>query len=311
MADETVLDQTELLDPSISADAIYMIKDYDGTAVDRRVFNSLLLGVLGFRPGGRITLETGVPRSYNTSVSAATTVYYTPYIHNSIPIYDPTNSAWKVMSFSELSIAVPSTTDTNYDLFAYDNSGTVALEVLAWTDDTNRATAISFQDGHWVKSTDKSRLALGTFRTTGVSGQTEDTRELRLVSNLYNEISKRIYKGAAGGTHIYSTSAWRAWNNDTDNHAQVVLAKAQNVETTIIHYGRANSTGNANYGGIGLDSTSSAELSVLNNLQYTAYGNAQKGIMISEGFHKLYNIEYGSASNCYFYTHIISIRANL
>ena len=38
-------------------------------------------------PGGRLTLESGVPVP-STDQTAKTTIYYTPYIHNSIQLWD-------------------------------------------------------------------------------------------------------------------------------------------------------------------------------------------------------------------------------
>jgi hypothetical protein len=43
-------------------------------------------------------------------------------------LYDGTD--WNLLSFSQISISIPSTRNTIYDVFVYDNSGTLALELL-------------------------------------------------------------------------------------------------------------------------------------------------------------------------------------
>jgi hypothetical protein len=132
---------------------------------------------------------------------------------NEIYLYDGSN--WIRYTFSELSISVPATTDTNYDVFLYDNAGTLTLELLAWTNDTTRATAIVFQNGFYVKSGDTSRLYLGSFRTTAVSGQTEMNFAKSLyVWNYFN----RIWFDATtnySNPHTYTTTSWRAFDNNT------------------------------------------------------------------------------------------------
>ena len=112
---------------------------------------------------GRLTLTSGTP-VLTGSVTSAGTVYFTPYKGNQIGLY--TGSAWKLMTFSELSITLSTlSASTAYDVFAYDNSGTVALETVAWTNSTTRATALTTQDGVMVKSGTTTRRYLGSFIT--------------------------------------------------------------------------------------------------------------------------------------------------
>jgi len=98
---------------------------------------------------GRLTLTAGQPVG-TADITAATSVYYTPHVGNRIALYD--GSAWQSISFPETSIAVPATTHTIYDVFAYLSSGSLALELTSWTNDTTRA-------GHWYASTACSCVA--------------------------------------------------------------------------------------------------------------------------------------------------------
>jgi hypothetical protein len=144
--------------------------------------------------------------------AAKTTVYFTPYLGNRISLYDGSDG-WITHTFTEVSVAVPGTTDNPFDVFAYSDSGTVTLETVVWTNDTTRATALAFQDGIYVKTGATTRRYLGTCRTTDASGETEDSKALRFVWNYYNRLERRLELIDSTG-HDYNTGAWRPWNND-------------------------------------------------------------------------------------------------
>jgi len=83
-------------------------------------------------PGGRLTLESGVPVS-NSSQTNKSTVYYTPYVGATVPVYDGSN--FVSTSFAEISQTTTDTTkspaaavgNANYDLFFWNDSGTVRI----------------------------------------------------------------------------------------------------------------------------------------------------------------------------------------
>ena len=81
----------------------------------------------GFLPGGRLTLESGVPVS-TTDQTAKTSVYYTPYLHNLISLWDGTN--WVPTEFSETTLALGTlTSGLPYDVFGYLSAGALVLVV--------------------------------------------------------------------------------------------------------------------------------------------------------------------------------------
>lgn len=92
--------------------------------------------ITGFRHlvEGRLTLTSGTPIT-GADVTGATTVYFTPFRGNLISLYDGTK--WVTIAFAEKSVAVPSSTNTLYDVFGYLSSGDLALETLAWNLPTN------------------------------------------------------------------------------------------------------------------------------------------------------------------------------
>jgi hypothetical protein len=174
---------------------------------------------------GRLTLETGIPVS-STDQTAKTTLYYTPNGCDALTLYDG-SAAWATVTFTELSIAVPATTSQLYDVFAYNNSGTAALELLAWTSDTARATALIRQNGRWVKTGATTRRYLGSMRTSTVSGQTTDSAISRLVWNAYHRVDRPLTLKSTTGAWTYNAAAWHQANASTANQVEFVLGLAE------------------------------------------------------------------------------------
>lgn len=158
---------------------------------------------------GRITLTSGTPISAvlgNGSTLTSSTIYFTPYQGNKIGLYN--GSSWDILSFTELSLSVPATTNTMYDLYIYNDAGTPTLESTAWTNDTTRATELTLQDGIEVKTGDTTRRYLGSFRTTSVSGTVSMDQNGMFVWNRYNKVflAQQINYVGNGGTNYTITS---------------------------------------------------------------------------------------------------------
>ena len=204
---------------------------------------------------GRLTLTSNTPVT-TTDVLAATTLYFTPYSGSRLALYDGT-SAWSLLTFTQLSIAVPATTSTMYDVFAYNNAGVAALEVLAWTNDSTRATALVFQDGVYVKSGATTRRYLGSFRTTGTSGQSEDSLKKRYVWNYYNRVMRPMQITEATGSWTYSTTAVRMANGNSANQLDFVLGVSEDSVRLFSVCAVSNSTATVRtvYNGMGIDTT--------------------------------------------------------
>lgn len=173
-------------------------------------------------PGGRLTTESGVPVIV-TDRTAQSTLYYTPFVHDQIVLWDGID--WTPTTFAETSIALSGLTSARpYDVFAYLSSGSLALELLAWTSDSARATAVTIQDGRYCKSGDKTRLLLGTFYTTSATA-TEDSVANRYVANHYNKIPMPLSHTTNDAGHTY-TGATRAYNNSTTHRVSFVTSVA-------------------------------------------------------------------------------------
>lgn len=206
---------------------------------------------------GRLTLASGsaIPAADQT---AKTTVYFTPYGGNRIALYDGSN--WGLVTFTEKSVAVPSTTTLPFDIFGYTSGGTLAIEALSWTNDTTRATALTTQDGILVKSGDATRRYLGTGRTTAVSGECEDSAAKRFLWNYANRVKRSLRKADSTSSWTYATNTWRRVNgNSSDNIVEFVVGVAEDSMSFQASGIALNSgaTVRGVYTGIGIDSNTS------------------------------------------------------
>lgn len=209
---------------------------------------------------GRLTLESGVPVSTSDITGAsADTVYLTPYKGDRIALYDTGTAMWKHFQFTEKSVAVPSTTVTPFDVFAYISGSTIAIECLDWTNDTTRATALTTQDGVYVKNGDVTRRYLGTGRTTGVSGQSEKSTSSDFLWNYYNRVKSGLFAKESTSSWTYTSTTLRPSNNVTTLGVTrvnlVIGVEEDSIEVQV--KGLASNTSSVGFtAGIGLDSTS-------------------------------------------------------
>lgn len=201
---------------------------------------------------GRLTLTSGTAVT-TANVTAATTVYFSPFKGSRIATFDGTS--WHVSTFTEKSVAVPATTVTPFDVFIVD--GTLALETVNWTNDTTRATAIALQNGVYVKSGTTTRRYLGTCRTTGVSGQTEDSTANRFVWNNHNRILRDTLTTYTADRSTTSSSFTEL---NTEIRPGVVIGVAEDsVFASTVGSGTNASNGNAFTAGVAFDSTSAVD----------------------------------------------------
>ena len=222
---------------------------------------------------GRVSAQTATPAP-DSDVTAATSIFFVPYQGNRCMVYDGTAN-WVLRTFTELSLSLGTdAVNTNYDVFVYDNAGTLALERLAWTNDTARATALALQDGIYVKSGQITRRYLGTYRTTGTVGQTEDSLTKRFVWNNYHRLPRPVRRLEATDSWAYSTATWRVANNTTSNQINIVVGLAEgDIELTAMAIAENTGTGAVMHTGIGEDSTSSPLATALIAGQQIAQAN--------------------------------------
>lgn len=208
---------------------------------------------------GRLTLESGVPLS-TTNQTNRTTIYFTPYNGNVCSFYN--GSLWLNLQFSETSLALGTlASGANYDVFAYNNAGTLALEMsAAWASATSRTDALTTVDGVSVKSSDTTRRYLGTFRTTSTT-QTEFSTTRRYLWNAQNRLPSYLHVADGTNTYTYQANTWRQANASAANAVSYVVGLN---ETLISSRCLSVVTGGSNYYacGIGIDSTTTNSATV-------------------------------------------------
>lgn len=222
--------------------------------------NDLDPGICDFR----LTLTSATP--VMTADTTGTTLYMTPFNGNRIALYNTTESVWDVLASAELSLALSGlTAGRNYDVFAYNNGGAAAFEILVWTNDTTRATAIVFQDGVPCRSGDLSRRLVGSFRalsTTQIEWKRGGTGAGGVAASLgiwhANPKVRVPVKGVirdSTDSWTYATTAWRAANNSGGMRVNLLDGDGSlGVHAAFAHIGYPPSTNYASCG-IGLDST--------------------------------------------------------
>ena len=217
--------------------------------------------LLGTRAGplslaeGRLTLTSGTPVT-TADVTAAATAYYTPYIGNGISLYDG-STAWAKYTFTEITISLVGLTASKpYDIFAYNNAGTVTIETLVWTNATTRATALAYQNGVLVKSGATTRRYLGTIYINSTGGQTDDTVRQRFVWNYYNRVDRQWNRQEATTGWTYTTATVRQANGSATNQVEMVCGVLEDTVDVTCIGGSYNTGANVKrWVGIGEDAT--------------------------------------------------------
>lgn len=201
---------------------------------------------LAANPQGRLTLTSGAP-VLATGITAGTSVYYTPYVGNLVPIYD--GSLINTVPFAELTLTLNSNhvASNIYDVFAFTNAGAVTIGTgPAW----NTATAGAGARGTGAGTTELSRTIggfwtnansatlrngattyavnvncatyLGSIFIDGTNGQVScllaygQSRKWG-VWNAYNRVPIILKAGDPTASWTWATSSYRPSNNNTAN----------------------------------------------------------------------------------------------
>lgn len=200
-------------------------------------------------PGGRLTLTTATP-VLSSDVTAATTVYYTPYLSGRISIYN--GSAWVGYTFTELSQALsdnsksPAAAAANsvYDFFVWDDNATLrCTRGPLWSSATARGTGagtteLVYQNGMLVNNvaiTNGPAAKRGTYvGTIATNGSTQLAMTFKPAAaaggsanrldmwNMYNRVEVGSVERDSANSWTYGTASWRAQNNNANNSVTFV-----------------------------------------------------------------------------------------
>lgn len=236
-------------------------------------------------PQGRLTLTSATP-VLAADVTAGTSVYYTPYIGNLLPVYNGT--VFQPQQFAELTLALASqhTANNIYDVFAFVDTGVLIIGTgPAWSVATAGSgargtgagtTEIEKIKGLWLNKVSMTTrngsstytvaanrgTYLGTIFIDGTNGQLSahvsvgQNRKFGLW-NAFNRSLITLQVTDATANWAYSTATIRQSNGATGNKATVLcglpdepmIAEAQQFVTMTTNTAAAGSIG------IGWDST--------------------------------------------------------
>jgi hypothetical protein len=238
-------------------------------------------------PQGRLTLTSGVP-VMNADATAQGTIYYTPHVGGSVPIYN--GAAWAMSAFTQRTLTLNSTDNVSgslHDIFIFDNAGTLTLGTgPAWTSSTARGTGagtteLELKDGIWTNKVSITLKAggstvgtpaanratyLGTiyctangqtgmaFQPAGASGGSNPILGLY---NAYNRVMTHSVCLDSGVDYTYNSTTARAARASNSNRVSWVDGLQQSrvlAENEQVVY--SNGAVGVGYIGVFLDATS-------------------------------------------------------
>ena len=280
-------------------------------------------------PQGRLTLTSNTPVMTADS-TAQTSVYYSPYQGNIVPIYDGANM--QSYTFGQLTMTLNTSNQLSgkiYDLFIFLNSSVVTIGAgPAWSSTTSRGTGAGTTqlqqiDGLWVNtntitlkngSTSYSSIPVGEATYVGsiymtANGQTGmafkpaaasgGTNNVLGVYNAYNRVTTISKSSDSTASWTYSTSTWRSANNSASNRVSFIDGLQQSsIRANYVIETNTSVNGIEGATGVNLDSTSASPVDPLGftssaNLQMlSAYGR----FLPQLGLHYVQAVEWASAA---------------
>ncbi len=162
-------------------------------------------------PQGYLTLQTATP-ILTGDVTAATSVYYTPFIGNQVPFYN--GSRFVPTEFTELTLALVANHSANtiYDIFGFLNSGVPTLVTgPAWT----TSTAGSGARGSGAGTTQIARINGIYVNSVAIVGRNGSTT-YSIGANLATYLGTLLVDSAAGQATCHLSYGqgrrWALWN---------------------------------------------------------------------------------------------------
>ena len=176
---------------------------------------------------GRLSLDTSLP----VKDAEGSTITLHPYKGNLISLYTP-GFGWNTYPIEAAGVRPAFSPnvllDHVYDVFAYWDGSQVRLESLAWTNSTGRATSLTYTEGNYLKSTDLTRLYLGTF-VAYLNNLIEDLPGERGLWNFFNRVPKQLLGTVATASWTYATpGTWRS-PNGTDVMVRICVGIAEDA----------------------------------------------------------------------------------
>ena len=288
-------------------DALYMALVAPGTSGNVLTSNGSIWASAAPTAGdkypmeARLTLETDVAVS-TTAQTAKTTLYLTKYKGDQIAVFSGT--AWSNIALgADISITLALlTANLPYDVFVYSNAGTLTLELTAWTNITTRATALTTQNGVYVKTGATTRRYVGTICITATTGQCEDSESSRLVYNYYNQVQRYFSAIDTTDNWNYTTATWRAANNSTVlgvMRVGCVVGVAEQPIKICVYSFSFNTNAAGQHAGIGINATDTNSAKVFGGLGLAGgyvMQNSQLMKQLAVGYNYIQRLEFSQAA---------------
>jgi len=238
-------------------------------------------------PGGRLTLTTAIP-VISTNVSDTATIYYTPFLHRFVPLWNGVN--WSMHDIGgELAYSInestyspaPAATSIPYDLFVWDDNGTYRLtKGPAWSSASARGsgagtTQLTRLNGMFVNAVAITNgpaanrgLYVGTIYANvsalmsmncfavNCNGSAAANRCEINVWNMYNRVDlvSTVHDSTASWTYALATV--RQQNGQANAGWDVVQGRAEDgIDVEAVHYFTSGSATVNHDIGVGINST--------------------------------------------------------
>ncbi|MGJ0393048.1 MAG: hypothetical protein ACR650_09860 [Methylocystis sp.] len=283
-------------------------------------------------PGGRLTLQAGVP-FMPTTQAAQTVVYYAPYVHGYVPIYDgSTFSARKFISGPTDTTGLALTLGSNWppntihDVFVTMNAGVPTLCTVQWTNSTTPADTLARYNGiltnagaETCRTSNTATISLavnqGTFlgaiKTDGAASSVSWTYGglasggslgAFQVWNQYNRILTSSYNFDTGAAYTYTSTTVRFARGSGNNAIGILVGRMedafyatyqQNTQTVAV-------AGATTQSGICIDTnvvSAGTETVAPTANAFKAGMNITWAQRIVPGFHNVFACEQGDGAN--------------
>jgi hypothetical protein len=227
--------------------------------------------------GFRLTLTTGTPVT-TTDVTGATTIYWTPHGHNCVGLYDGTS--WKQWASAELSLALGTLVNAMaYDVFVYDNSGTLTLETAAWQNATVTMTIATPCVVTWTAH----GLATGNSITFTNSGGALPTGVTANTQYFVNVINANTFNLATSLINLAAATYVATSGSQSGTHAGHSPTARQTALTTQDGvYVKSGATTRRYLGTFVTTATTTTEDSVTKRLLWNLYNQADRPVRVTD-----------------------------
>jgi len=224
--DETISNSSDLLGIDSLNETNWLDIRVEDIVVPSMAGGRLTVGSTSTTPGDPVTGVTGSGTSSN--------LFYVPYSHGLITLYD--GSKWNYHQLPPyIRSGLPAGTvnggaiagDENVDVYIYDNAGTLTFEFAKWQTHIiggvrDPLFTIAKLNGVWVGSWDSARRYVGTIRTAaiplvGIMDTSNDSRYLG-VWNVQNQVLHNLTQNVVIGSNLFCNgcqvtpiAVWTDW----------------------------------------------------------------------------------------------------